>query len=207
MGEIFMKCEKTMYKVKGFTLIEMIVVIAIIGVLSAILIVSISNYVEEANNVADIQQAKDLCTLLEAEVALDPNVMIPTDNPWPGEENRGHGYVYIDKDEIRVSSDKIAEKLANNGYIKPEELNNYTLRGGRERSYSYTNNKCNIFCRSSKPWIRYQVNFDLDDNGQLKFSYSASRRHDYSPDAEASEDFAGRIGGQADGTRPMGNDR
>lgn len=43
---------------KGFTLIELIVVIAILGILSAVLIPVISTFVDRANNQADIANAR-----------------------------------------------------------------------------------------------------------------------------------------------------
>ncbi|MCR5806742.1 MAG: type II secretion system GspH family protein [Oscillospiraceae bacterium] len=50
----------TMKKAKGFTLIEMIVVIAIIGVLACILIPSMMNHMKEAQKVTDVANAKTL---------------------------------------------------------------------------------------------------------------------------------------------------
>ena len=49
---------------KGFTLIEMVVVIAIIGVLSAILIPSIINYIKKAQRRVDITTAKQIHTAI-----------------------------------------------------------------------------------------------------------------------------------------------
>lgn len=63
-------------KLKGFTLVELIVVIAIIGILSAILVPSIMGYIEKARNTADISNAKQITNALQIAIAISPDTMI-----------------------------------------------------------------------------------------------------------------------------------
>lgn len=70
-------------KLKGFTLVELIVVIAIIGVLSAILIPTITKYVELSKNKADVYNARTIYNILQEEAMLNSaDVIVNYENPW-----------------------------------------------------------------------------------------------------------------------------
>ena len=54
---------------KGFTIVELVIVIAVIAILAAVLIPTFSNLVKKANQSADIQGARQMDTVLQAESA------------------------------------------------------------------------------------------------------------------------------------------
>lgn len=190
-----------MNKLKGFTLVELITVIAIIGVLSAMIVPSVMKYVEYANNKADVVNARRLYVILQESMADASDNSIDYSNPWGNSaEEVDHGYIYVDDDEIRTSSIKIARILASQGIIEESALKNPNMRHGREPQFS--KNKIHLTCKSKRTWDRYQVNFVLVD-GEVVFSYSACR-NGKNKDAEASKTFAEQIGGTAGGDISLG---
>ncbi len=184
-------------KKKGFTLIEIIIVIAIIGILSAVLVPAIFGYVEKARNKADLSNARNICNALQLAVIESPDNVINYETPWKGDKNNeNHGYVYVDDNEIRVSNIEIAYILAEAGIIKQSSVAKYRLREGVEPQYSI--DKINVTCQSRKKWDRYQINFVYVD-GELEFSYSASK-DGLSKDPETTEVFAKALNGQEGGS-------
>ena len=58
-------------KKKGFTIVELVIVIAVIAVLAAVLIPTFSNLIKKANQSADIQAVRQMNTALAVEVELN----------------------------------------------------------------------------------------------------------------------------------------
>lgn len=76
---------KKLLNKKGFTLIELIVVIAIIAILAAILIPALLSYIEQANIAREQSNARSEFTRMALEVATEnaaasPAVTNPTDD-------------------------------------------------------------------------------------------------------------------------------
>lgn len=64
--ELKFQLEKSNRKKKGFTLIELIVVICIIGILASVLIPQISGYVREAKKIKVLDQSRSVVMAVES---------------------------------------------------------------------------------------------------------------------------------------------
>jgi len=69
----FMK--KLLKKTEGFTLVELIVVIAILGILAAIGTVAYSGYIKEANNTAVLGELEAIEVAAQAAASMDGDVV------------------------------------------------------------------------------------------------------------------------------------
>ena len=209
-----MKQDETRLKrVKGFTLIELIVVLAIIAALTAILVPSITGVMEKAYNSADSSNANTICIAIRGECMNTDDFYAFTKNPWGAGsdyEADDHGYVYVDKKEVRVSSYKVAKVLEAHNFITSADAYSRVSGSGEYREYVYKAPVASrMLCKSNKTWYRYQINV-YDRGGTVEFAYCAvahategkntsnmSSRNN-TQDPTATEIFAERAGGAPD---------
>lgn len=96
--------EKSLKNKKGFTLTELIVVIAIIGILVAVLIPSITSYIRNAKESAAIQDASAMYQELIAEVNVTDDIYETlTTNKYYIVETDGGYYVLLENGSCNVS--------------------------------------------------------------------------------------------------------
>lgn len=96
--------EKSLKNKKGFTLTELIVAIAIIGILAAVLIPSITSYIRNAKESAAIQDASAMYQELIAEVNVTDDIYETlTTNKYYIVETDGGYYVLLENGSCNVS--------------------------------------------------------------------------------------------------------
>ncbi len=195
----------------GFSLVELIVVIAIIIVLVSIMIPKVLGYIQKANNLADCNNAKTLANMVLMSMAAGE--VVDYSNVWYGgntntssndyQENYNHLYIYVDDNEIRCSSREIADLLIREKIA----TGNYTMRRGTEPEFSFAANNTRFACQSKEPWDRYQINF-YDRDGTIWYTFSASNKKTFNNstriDKPLSKEFADLCGGPVDEVQKLG---
>ena len=194
----------------GFSLVELIVVIAVMVILIALLVPNVVGYIQKAHNVSDCNNAKTMANAVLAAMAagdLTDYSNIWYDGSGPGstsyDENYNHLYIYVDNDEIRCSNESIAQLLVDEKIVTGD----YAMRGGVEPVFSFAAGNTKFACHSKAPWDRYQINFyDRDDS--IWYTFSAFNQELMGSttgiDTVTSELFANLAGGPADTAQNMG---
>ena len=99
-------------KTEGFTLVELIVVIAILGILAGIGTVGYSGYVKKANMAADQQLAHEIEVAVNLEYINNPNAMVS-----------GTHYVILSKNDAQNASSGIVADAIKNAFGNGAVLN------------------------------------------------------------------------------------
>ena len=218
---------------KGMTLVELIIVVAILAVLAATIALSVIHYIEKS------RQAKDL---YHASIIKDAMNVYTFPSNMPGEhvdyydpdthvllESYNRAWIYVDHEEIRCSNPSCALAMISAGLINvspefEEALKeceekprlqwyrptgpdgDYYRREGDE--YVFMND---LHCYATRDWNTYQLDIYLDDEGNFHRGASASnlnRRGDpegQSKDEETSRYFANALGFHDAKITPIGN--
>ena len=142
---------------KGFSLVELIIVIAIMAVLVVVLAPQYLKYVERSRNSTDITNATAIVTACQV-WAADPNA---------GEENEaGEATVAFkggDSFVITVANDKGSVGAGSSGTDGTKAVESAL----KEAAITLDTTKCN----SKNNWTQYIIKGTVEKNGSITFTY------------------------------------
>ena len=203
---------------KGFTLVELIVVIAIMSILAAVISLAVIRYIENARQVMDVHNAALIKDALNAYAW--PSDFQGTDvayeDPETGEtEHFKRGWVYVDKDEIRCSDASTALAMIYAGLVEVspaterqiaanEENPNRWFPSGPDADY-YRRSAINEYVfkneltvKARRTWNTYQLDVYIGMvDGELNMGASASnaqRVGGHAKDEKTAKLFAKKLG-------------
>ena len=202
---------------KGYTLVELMLIIAIIGILAAAIALALIRYIEKGRQAKDIYHAsliKDALAAHAYPTDFQGRDMYYTD-PVTGEtEVYTRGWVYVDKDEIRCSDQSTALAMIDFGLVtvSPEFEEQLSANEGSKTKWFPSGPDGDFVRRSDideyvfqngltvkarNTWNTYQLDIYQDDNGEILMGASASnaiRTDGHEKDEETATLFARKLG-------------
>lgn len=201
---------------KGYSLVEIIIIMAIIAVLAASISAAVIRYIEKGRQAVDVANAsviRDALNCYPFPSNYQGEKVVFTDPVTHKSETYTRGWVYVDKDEIRCSDQSTALAMILAGLVDVSEETEYAIRENEESPnrwfpsgpdhdyYRSTNSKEYVFKNSLKvkartTWNTYQIDVYVSSGGNLTLGASASnsQRTDQAKDEEAATTFARRLG-------------
>ncbi len=163
-GNRKMKKEKT--DDRGFSLVELIIVVAIMAILAVVLTPQYLRYVERARNSADVQNSAEIVAALQI-LASDPE----------NTEALSDGEIHITRDNpANLNGSAFAqEALQNAGLMSENGAGNLELP---------------IRCQSMTRWDEYTIGWEIEQDGNIVFEYTSA------VDGNANTEFRDAMGGQ-----------
>ena len=202
---------------KGYTLIELVVIIAIIAILAAAIGVALIRYIEKGRQAKDVYHASLIKDALAAHAFpsdFQGRDVYYTDPETGATEVYTRGWVYVDKDEIRCSDQSTALAMIDFGLVNvsPEFAANlaanegspdrwfpdgpdgdYVRRSGIDE-YVFQNE---LKVKARNTWNTYQLDVYQDARGEIYMGASASnaiRTGGHAKDEETASLFAKKLG-------------
>ena len=136
---------------KGFSLIELIIVIAIMAVLVVVLAPQYLKYVERSRNSTDISNATAMVTACQV---------------WAADPNAGEGST-----NAFVAGNKFTIDVTTLGEVNPGT-------GGTDGSAAAGNALSqaaitigDVKCKSKNTWTEYHIEGEVKDDGSIEFTY------------------------------------
>lgn len=138
---------------KGFSLVELIIVIAIMAILIVVLAPQYLKYVERSRNSTDLQNAVSVRTAIET-FAADPQA-----NP---------AFAKGDKFAITVTATSLALDSGAGADSAGQALVEAALA---PTGFTAGSSTTDIKCSSKTRWIQYIMEGEVLDNGAIKWTY------------------------------------
>lgn len=132
---------------KGFSLVELIIVIAIMAILIVVLAPQYLKYVEKSRNSTDVTNATEIVTALQV-YAADPEAAKPFEKG--------------DTFKIEVKS--------TGGTVTKDTTNSSVADALNESAITIANTKCS----SKTKWSKYEISGTVKDNGSIEFVYTGT---------------------------------